>query len=117
MDNDTSLSEESEVTTSNSEVGDYNISVADELEVVSEWEWEHEMTEEPCVGEEEEEDVIIEPIRALRAKKSSNDRSSSSIPHPHMGYTSKANKSNPNDYASSNPSDYESKSKSSKSKV
>ena len=73
MDNETSLSEESKVTTSTS--GDYNISVADELEVVSEWEWEYEMTEEPCVGEEEE-DVIIEPIRALRAKKSSNDRSS-----------------------------------------
>ena len=111
-----SLPEESKVTISNSEVEDYNISVADELEVVSEWEWEHEMAEEPCVGEESN-DNIIEPVRALRAKKSSNDRSSSSIPHPHMEYTSKANKSNPNDYASSNPSDYESKSKSSKSKV
>ena len=106
-----SLLEESKVSIS----GDSNTTVSDELEVVSEWEWEHEMAEVPCVGGSNNN--IIEPIRALRAKKSSNDRSSSSIPHPHMGYTSKANKSNPNDYASSNPSDYESKSKSSKSKV
>ena len=95
-----SLPEESKVTIS----GDSNTTVSDELEVVSEWEWEHEMAEVPCVGGSNNN--IIEPIRALRAKKSSNDRSSSSIPHPHMEYTSKANKSNPNDYASSNPSDY-----------
>ena len=106
-----SLLEESKVSIS----GDSNTTVSDELEVVSEWEWEHEMAEVPCVGGSNNN--IIEPIRALRAKKSSNDRSSSSIPHPYVEYTSKANKSNPNDYASSNPSDYESKSKSSKSKV